>query len=167
MKRKGEIEMNKKKQAGMDKTILIIGGAIVVVAATFFWLMTKPTDRAVPVVNIGAHGASSAAAAPKADSITTPELSQIAQSGKIAFGENCAACHGETLAGTESGPPLIHELYVPGHHGDSAIERAAKNGVVSHHWRFGNMPPVDGITDANIRWITKYIREMQVANGIS
>lgn len=158
--------MKKKNRAAPDKIVLIVGGVIVVVAAGFFWLMTKPTDRAVPVVNVAAHGAGAAAPAPKSDSIIIPELSQIAQSGKVAFGENCAACHGETLAGTQSGPPLIHQLYVPGHHGDASIERAAKSGVRSHHWRFGDMPPVDGITDANIRWITKYIREMQVANGI-
>ena len=150
----------------MDKTILIGGCLIVAAADISFWFMTKPTDRAVPIVNVASHGAESAAPAPKADSIIIPELGQIAQSGKIEFEENCAACHGENLSGTESGPPLIHQLYVPGHHGDASIASAAKNGVTSHHWRFGNMPPVDGITDANIRWITTYIREMQVANGI-
>ncbi len=158
--------MKKKTRTATDKIILAIGGVIVVAAAGFFWSMTKPTDRATPTVNAAAHGADAAAAAPEATSIIMPELSQIAQSGEIAFKESCAACHGATLAGTDSGPPLIHQLYVPGHHGDAAIARAAKNGVISHHWGFGNMPPVVGITDANLRWITTYIREMQVANGI-
>jgi len=159
--------MKKKNRTATDKTILVIGGTAVVVAAVFFWLMIKPTDRATPIVNTAAHGAGAAAPAPEADSIIMPELSQIAQSGEIAFQESCSACHGVTLSGTEFGPPLIHQLYVPGHHGDSAIASAAKNGVISHHWRFGNMPPVVGITDANLRWITQYIREMQVANGIN
>ncbi len=158
--------MKKKRSAASDKTILIIGGAIIAIAAVFFWFMTRPVDMATPIVNTAAHGEDSAAPAPKASSIIFPELSQIAQSGKIAFEENCASCHGDTLSGTEFGPPLIHQLYVPGHHGDASIARAAKNGVISHHWRFGNMPPVADITDANIRWITKYIREIQVANGI-
>ena len=143
--------MKKKRRTAIDKTVLVGAGAIFVAAALFFWLMVKPADRATPVVNVAAHGAGSAAPAPKSDSIIIPELSQIAQSGKFAFEDNCAACHGETLAGTDAGPPLIHELYVPGHHGDTAIARAAKNGVTSHHWRFGNMPPVDGISDAKIR----------------
>ncbi|MBL4872556.1 MAG: cytochrome c [Rhodobacteraceae bacterium] len=129
--------------------------------------MIKPTDRATPIVSTAMHGADSAAAAPEEDTIIFPELSQIGQSGKIAFGENCSACHGASLSGTEFGPPLIHQLYVPGHHGDAAIASAAKNGVISHHWRFGNMPPVVGISDANLRWIVTYIREMQVANGIN
>lgn len=157
--------MKKKSRTTTDKMILAIGGVIVVAAAGFFWSMTRPTDTAVPIVGAG-HGAGAAAPAPKEDTIIIPELSQIAQSGKIAFGKNCSACHGENLSGTEFGPPLIHQLYVPGHHPDTAIASAAKNGVTSHHWRFGNMPPVVGITDANLRWITTYIREMQVANGI-
>lgn len=122
--------MLKKRWTIMDKTVLLGSGAIVVAAALYFWLMLKPTDRATPVVNVAAHGA----AAPKADSIIIPELSQTAQSGKFAFEDNCAACHGETLAGTDAGPPLIHELYVPGHHSDAAIVHAAKNGVTSHHY---------------------------------
>ena len=64
--------MKKKKRTATDKTILIIGGAIVVVAAVFFWLMTKPTDRAVPVVNTAAHGAGSAAPAPKQTRLLSP-----------------------------------------------------------------------------------------------
>ncbi|PCJ73540.1 MAG: cytochrome C [Rhodobacteraceae bacterium] len=157
--------MKKKSRTATDKMILAIGGVIAIAAAGFFWSMTRPTDTAVPIVGAG-HGAGAAAPAPKEGTIIIPELSQIAQSGQIAFKESCAACHGATLAGTDSGPPLIHQLYVPGHHGDTAIARAAKNGVISHHWGFGNMPPVAGITDANLRWITTYIREMQVANGI-
>ncbi|MGE4610021.1 MAG: cytochrome c [Paracoccaceae bacterium] len=158
--------MKKKRGTALDKRVVIVLGVFFAVGALFLWFMIKPTDRAVPGVNTAAHGAAAGAAAPQADSIIIPELSQIAQSGKFAFEDNCAACHGETLAGTDSGPPLIHELYVPSHHGDGAILSAAKNGVTSHHWRFGNMPPVDGISDTKIRWITTYIREMQVANGI-
>ena len=67
--------MKKKTRTATDKTILIVGGTIVAVAAISFWLMTKPTGRAVPVVNIAAHGSGSAAPAPKADSIIIPELS--------------------------------------------------------------------------------------------
>ncbi|OUS06262.1 hypothetical protein A9Q96_09770 [Rhodobacterales bacterium 52_120_T64] len=151
----------------MGKTLWIGVAVIAVAMAASFWWMTTPPDRAVPIVNAASHGAGSAAPAPKADSIIVPELSQIGLSGEIAFNENCSACHGKNAAGTDSGPPLIHKIYEPGHHGDMSFALAANNGVTSHHWRFGNMPPVEGITEAKIRWITKYIREVQSANGIN
>lgn len=97
--------------------------------------------------------------------INIPDFSQVAQSGQIAFEENCAACHGVNAAGTDNGPTFLHVIYKAGHHGDASFEAAAKRGVRAHHWHFGNMPPVDGITDAEIRWITKYVRELQAANG--
>lgn len=97
--------------------------------------------------------------------INIPELSQVAQSGQIAFEDNCAVCHGVNAAGTEQGPTFLHAIYKSGHHGDGAFEAAAKRGARAHHWRFGDMPPVEGISDAEIRWITKYIRELQEANG--
>ncbi len=86
--------------------------------------------------------------------------------GQIAFEENCASCHGQNAAGTEQGPPLVHKIYEPAHHADFAFVRAVRGGVQSHHWRFGNMPRVDGVTDNQLTWITQYVREMQRANGI-
>ena len=50
---------------------------------------------------------------------------------------------------------------------DVAFVRAAKLGVRQHHWRFGNMPPVDGIKDQELASIIFYIRELQRANGIN
>ena len=64
------------------------------------------------------------------------------------------------------GPPLVHKYYHPGHHGDAAFFQAARNGVRSHHWRFGDMPPVKGLTDADIKAIVRYVRELQKENGI-
>lgn len=149
-------------------TTVIIGAGVALAAIICGGIWISGSDEgAVPIVNTAAHGAASAAPATPADSIIIPELSQIAQSGEIAFNENCATCHGKNAAGTDQGPPLIHKIYEPSHHGDMAIQLAAMNGVRAHHWRFGNMPPVEGITETKIRWITKYIREVQAANGIN
>lgn len=100
--------------------------------------------------------------------VTLPEtLSAQAQVGREAFAANCAVCHGENGAGREgAGPPLIHKIYEPSHHGDGAFMVAASNGVRQHHWSFGNMPPVQGITPAEVKTIIAYIRELQRANGI-
>ncbi|NUH65411.1 cytochrome c [Sulfitobacter sp. S0837] len=102
-------------------------------------------------------------------SVTLPEkLSAQAQVGQRAFEAKCAACHGDNAAGREgSGPPLIHKVYEPSHHGDGAFMVAATNGVRQHHWSFGNMPPVAGITPAEVKTIIAYVRELQRANGIN
>ena len=43
---------------------------------------------------------------------------------------------------------------------------AVHNGVRAHHWRFGDMPPVDGVGDEQIETIIAYVRTLQRANGI-
>jgi len=150
----------------MNKMILIAAGVGALAVGAFFWSASAPPDTAVPVVSAAMHGADAAAPAPEESSIIVPQFSQVALTGEQFFGQFCSACHGTNAAGTDQGPPLVHPLYVPGHHGDSAIMSAAFNGVTAHHWRFGNMPPVPGIEEEHIRWITKYLRELQVANGI-
>ena len=99
--------------------------------------------------------------------VKVPELSQAALDGKFAYDEKCGTCHGRNAAGVNgSGPPLIHIIYEPSHHGDQAFLLAAKTGVRSHHWKFGNMPPVEGISDEAVAKIIYYVREVQRANGI-
>ncbi|WP_424940165.1 c-type cytochrome [Aliiroseovarius sp. S253] len=99
--------------------------------------------------------------------VTIPELENDLALGARAFEAKCAACHGPSAGGLEgSGPPLIHKIYEPSHHGDAAFFRAAELGVRAHHWTFGNMPPVEGITRAEIGEIVKYLRAVQRANGI-
>ena len=88
--------------------------------------------------------------------------------GKLAFDENCASCHGKNASGSNgNGPPLIHKIYEPGHHGDMAFVLAAKTGTRAHHWKFGNMPPVEDITDEQVKNIIAYVRKLQRANGIN
>lgn len=100
--------------------------------------------------------------------VFVPELPGIAAQGESAFNLKCASCHGENAAGQQGvAPPLIHKIYEPGHHGDMSFVLAAKQGVRQHHWRFGDMPPVQGITDADISAIIAYVRTLQRANGIN
>jgi mono/diheme cytochrome c family protein len=98
--------------------------------------------------------------------IVLPELSQGALEGKVEFDANCASCHGENALGTDKGPPLIHVIYEPGHHGDESFQRAAANGVSQHHWPFGDMPAQPQVTREQVEEIVRYIREVQLANGI-
>lgn len=133
-----------------------------VLAVGFWW--TGPSGKVVE---------------PKADSspragmaivdVTLPEtLSANAEIGKMAYDAKCAVCHGANAAGQDGvAPPLVHKIYEPSHHGDAAFLIAAKNGVRAHHWRFGNMPPVEGVTDGDVKMIVTYVRELQRANGIN
>ena len=90
------------------------------------------------------------------------------QTGKRAFDAVCATCHGQNAQGKEGvGPPLVHKIYEPDHHGDMAFVLAAQNGVRAHHWRFGNMPPVEGVTKVDVRNIIAYVRALQRENGIN
>ena len=93
-------------------------------------------------------------------------FSAEAKMGERAFNAVCAACHGANAAGTQSGPPLVHRIYEPSHHGDYAFEMAVSNGVRAHHWTFGDMPPQPALTRADMKTIIAYVRELQKANGI-
>ena len=101
--------------------------------------------------------------------VLVPEtLSQNAQIGKLGFDAKCAACHGVNAAGQDGvAPPLVHMIYEPSHHGDEAFQRAAAMGVRGHHWPFGEMPPIEGVTRGDVTMIIAYIRELQRANGIN
>lgn len=95
------------------------------------------------------------------------EMSDEARAGQALFGANCASCHGDSGGGSEKGPPLIHDIYNPGHHPDEAFYRAVANGVPQHHWPFGNMPKQGQVTPDEVAKIIGYVRELQLANGIT
>lgn len=86
--------------------------------------------------------------------------------GEQLFADNCARCHGDAADGTDLGPPLVHRLYEPGHHPDSSFQNAVRNGVISHHWEFGDMPPVAGLSESEVTQIIAYIRDLQREGGI-
>ena len=99
--------------------------------------------------------------------VKVPKLTQAAAKGGKAFATYCAQCHGKNASGSDLGPPLVHNIYNPGHHSDAAFYLAVKNGVGAHHWKFGNMPPQTAVSKAEVTSIIRYVRELQRANGIS
>lgn len=86
--------------------------------------------------------------------------------GAALFAASCALCHGERGVGTQTGPPLVHRTYEPGHHSDDSFRNAMKNGVASHHWNFGNMPARPELSDGDIEDIIAYVRAIQREAGI-
>jgi len=90
----------------------------------------------------------------------------VLMSGKSLFDKYCSTCHGVKGSGSKQGPPLVHKIYRPDHHADISFQFAAKKGVRSHHWEFGNMPKVNGVNEDDVDKIIKYIRGLQKEAGI-
>ena len=95
---------------------------------------------------------------------TAPTAAQAG--GAALFAKTCSACHGLAAAGSDKGPPLVHKIYEPGHHGDDSIRRAVREGVRAHHWPFGDMAPVPGIADGQLERIIAHVRGLQRDAGI-
>ncbi len=86
--------------------------------------------------------------------------------GKQLFQASCAGCHGEDGRGSSHWPPLVHTFYRPGHHSDMAFYLAVKNGVREHHWNFGDMPPILGLSPEDVGHILVFVRQEQQKAGI-
>ncbi len=134
--------------------------------------LTKPSILAGAALLLAAVAAANwmNGSAPPGDGaapIKVPELSALGARGRTAYDADCAQCHGVNGAGTDKGPPLVHNIYNPGHHADLAFHRAVKNGTRQHHWPFGDMPPQPQVSDQDVTAIVRYIRELQAANGIT
>ena len=125
-----------------------------------FWNNTKQVDQVV-TPDMGANTA-------LAKVILPENFSENAKVGKLLYEAKCVACHGVNASGQDGvAPPLVHKIYEPSHHGDESFQRAVSLGVQAHHWRFGNMLPVEGLTRGDVKMITAYVRELQRANGIN
>ncbi|WP_424943653.1 c-type cytochrome [Aliiroseovarius crassostreae] len=141
--------------------ILLAGTGLAGLAAFAFWVGVQG-ETSAPSDQIAGQAQKSIV-----PDLVLPELTDTAQIGKKIFDTACASCHGANAAGQDGvAPPLVHKIYEPSHHADEAFQRAAAVGVRAHHWPFGSMPPVEGISRGEVAMITRYIRELQRANGI-
>jgi mono/diheme cytochrome c family protein len=151
----------------MNKTFLAIIAFFVLGGGVVYWNMTQQTPQGMGHSMAPPDMSHLGQGAPIVEVLLPTELTTDAQMGKRAYEAKCAECHGTNAAGKKGvGPPLVHKTYEPNHHSDMAFVLAAKNGVRAHHWRFGDMPPVKGVTDGDVKLIARYIRELQKENGI-
>lgn len=104
---------------------------------------------------------------PVAAQVAAADVPSDHADGKRLFDTHCARCHGVHAAGTGRGPSFLSKVYEPSHHGDEAFRLAVKRGVTAHHWGFGNMPPVPGVSDDDVSKIVGYLRWAQRVVGIS
>ncbi len=123
----------------------------VAIVAALGWIVFTSGERKAQTANAG---------------ITLPELNATAAEGAALFARFCAECHGDKAGGSDKGPPLVHNYYRPDHHPDQAFLVATLYGARQHHWQFGNMQPVEGISEDQVVSIIAFVRAVQRANGI-
>lgn len=98
-----------------------------------------------------------------------PEAAESVIDGDIGaevYANNCASCHGANLEGTDKGPSQLSIVYEPNHHTDESYRAAIANGAPQHHWDFGDMPPVEGLTTDQVEAVIDFIRSEQERQGL-
>ena len=153
-------KLPKQKTGGWTMNWKYVGfGSLLFAAAALYWSFVNETGRIGDVIS---KDTSSAMV-----SVTMPQLSATGAEGQVEFVQNCASCHGEMADGRAGlGPPLVHKIYEPGHHSDGSFFLAVSQGVRSHHWTFGDMQPIEAVSQDAVLKIVTFVREVQRANGI-
>ncbi len=90
---------------------------------------------------------------------------QLVTQGANLYQASCAECHGSDVRGTDRGPSFLSDVYEPGHHSDVAFLLAVQRGSAAHHWKFGDMLPIDGLTTDDVDAIVAFVRETQRIEG--
>lgn len=98
-------------------------------------------------------------------SLAAQASADLVAAGGPLYQASCAQCHGADLRGTALGPSHLSVVYEPNHHGDAAFVLAARNGVRQHHWPYGDMPPIPGLTDDDLASIVAFVRDQQRIHG--
>ena len=91
-----------------------------------------------------------------------PESIQL---GAEVYAETCASCHGADLQGTDKGPSHLSIVYEPNHHTDASFRSTIANGAAQHHWNFGDMPPISGLTGEDVEAVIAFVRSEQERQG--
>ena len=134
---------------------LLAAAAMGVMAATACVGMEKPTPMVMKTPTPD-----------PTNTVNTEIGSPTYLAGLDLFNRNCAQCHGEKATGSDAGPPLIHEVYQPYHHPDFSFHAAVNKGVPAHHWFYGDMPPIPGLSHEDVEKIICYVRQLQDDSGM-
>ena len=148
-----------------DGLTLTVGAVLLAGAGALVWNVANPPAGGHSMAPPDTSGIPEGA--PIVQVALPGTLGELETIGQRAYAGVCAACHGVDAAGRNGvAPPLVHITYEPGHHGDESFWRATQMGVQAHHWPFGNMPAIEGLTRGDVKAITAYIRALQRENGI-
>lgn len=86
--------------------------------------------------------------------------------GQALYETHCAGCHGVEARGTGKGPTFLSKTYTPYLHADIAFRLAVERGVRAHHFRFGDMPKIPGVSQEDVQAIVDYVRWLQREAGV-
>ncbi len=98
------------------------------------------------------------------DGVTSGSSSPLDRGSEV-YAETCASCHGTDLRGTDKGPSHLSIVYEPNHHTDESFRSAIANGAPQHHWDFGDMPAVGGLSDTDVEAVIAFVRAEQERQG--
>ncbi len=148
-----------------------LGLAVLTILVLLFTTGCPGDDTAEPVATPApttAAPTTTTTATPTAEPTPTPapEPRFSGTDGRSLYGQACSVCHGQALEGTNAGPTFLNRVYAPGHHADISFMFAIERGVRAHHWNFGNMAPVEGLSQEQVLAIIAFIREQQREAGI-
>ena len=99
------------------------------------------------------------------DGTTSPVENSSTDRGADVYTEACASCHGADLRGTDKGPSMLSIVYEPNHHTDDSFRNAIANGAPQHHWNFGDMEPVEGLSNEDVGAVIAFVRGEQQRQG--
>lgn len=99
------------------------------------------------------------------DSAPTVQTETGGIDGAVVYSTSCASCHGADLQGTDKGPSHLSTVYEPNHHTDDAFRSAIANGAPQHHWNFGAMEPIEGLSDNEVEAVIAFVRSEQERLG--
>ncbi len=97
----------------------------------------------------------------KAMHLPDPSYRADSRRGASLYAQYCQNCHGVEATGSNQGPALRDPIYREKRHADLAFHLAVGQGVRSHHWPYGDMPPVSGITPEQTADVIAYLRRLQ------
>lgn len=127
--------------------------------------MTTPVPRLFRAFALLLVGATAMTACGSDDSTPPGDVAPGNERGAEVYAESCASCHGEDLRGTDDGPSHLSIVYEPGHHSDDSFRSAIANGASQHHWTFGDMDPVEGLSDSDVEAVIAFVRAEQERLG--
>lgn len=125
--------------------------------------MTLKTSLAVRVLAVGL--AVGLAACGSDDTEPASATGSQLDRGAEIYAESCGSCHGADLRGTDKGPSHLSIVYESNHHTDDSFRSAIANGAPQHHWSFGDMEPVEGLSDDDVEAVIAFVRAEQERQG--
>lgn len=141
-----DIHPDAPRQKSPIKWMALMMVTLIVLTITTMWGDEKISIKATPII---------------------PELSASAQHGRTIINAQCAECHGiDGTGGSRKGPPILHSMYRAEIFPDFVLKRSILEGKREKNWRFGPMPAMPELSEADVNGVIAFVREVQTATGI-